>query len=208
MKFSVAALLSLVATVSAVSTASCGSQTYDQQALDNAGRAACNYVNKKSQVGSNKYPHKFNNNEHLEFKVNGPYYEFPILSSGNVYDGKGKEFPNVFSPNLTLAGSPGPDRVIINQDCKPAGVITHTGASQRNGFVSCKVSITSGTASAGVSASATASSSSTSTGTASKTTSSSASKTSATAQTSSAAAAVNAQPACLAGAVALLYGLL
>ena len=51
--------------------------------------------------------------EGFDFPVDGTYYEFPILSSGSVYDG----------------GSPGADRVIFNGDGELAGVITHTGAS-------------------------------------------------------------------------------
>ena len=35
------------------------------------------------------------------------------------------------------ASSPGPDRVIITQDCEEAGVITHSGA-QGNNFVECE----------------------------------------------------------------------
>ena len=68
----------------------------------------------------NDYPHVYNNYEGFDFSVDPTYYEFPILSSGQIYSG----------------GSPGADRVIFNEDGEIAGVITHTGASGNN-FVSC-----------------------------------------------------------------------
>lgn len=34
-------------------------------------------------------------------------------------------------------GSPGADRIIINDQCTLAGEITHTGSSVSNGFVGC-----------------------------------------------------------------------
>jgi hypothetical protein len=53
---------------------------------------ACKYYKASTQVGSNKYPHKYNNYEGFSFKVSGPYQEFPILNGG-VYTG-GKFFAN------------------------------------------------------------------------------------------------------------------
>lgn len=66
------------------------------------------------------YPHQYNDYEGFTFPVDGPYQEFPILSSGSEYQG----------------GSPGPDRVIFNTNGEYAGAITHTGASGNN-FVGC-----------------------------------------------------------------------
>lgn len=40
------------------------------------------------------------------------------------------------SADCFLAGSPGADRVVFNQNCDYAGSITHTGASGNN-FVGC-----------------------------------------------------------------------
>ena len=37
---------------------------------------------------------------------------------------------------MIRVGSPGPDRVVITEDCELAGSITHTGASGNN-FVAC-----------------------------------------------------------------------
>ena len=71
-------------------------------------------------VGSNDYPHTFNNREGFDFAVGGPYQEFPILSSFDPYTG----------------GSPGADRVVFNENGQYAGAITHNGASGNN-FVEC-----------------------------------------------------------------------
>ncbi|KKY28545.1 putative extracellular guanyl-specific ribonuclease [Phaeomoniella chlamydospora] len=68
----------------------------------------------------NDYPHEYHNYEGFSFPVSGPWYEYPILSSYEVYTG----------------GSPGADRVIFNGDGETAGVITHTGASDDD-FVEC-----------------------------------------------------------------------
>ncbi|KAK7975619.1 poly(ADP-ribose) polymerase and DNA-Ligase zn-finger domain-containing protein, partial [Apiospora arundinis] len=64
-------------------------------------------------------PHTYNNYEGFNFRVDGPYQEFPIKTNG-----------------LYTGGSPGADRVIINTSCEEAGQITHTGASGNN-FVGC-----------------------------------------------------------------------
>ncbi|KND92689.1 Guanyl-specific ribonuclease Th1 [Tolypocladium ophioglossoides CBS 100239] len=123
------ALLSLVA-VAIVSAApadlhirstTCGSHFYSDAAVNAASSAACDYVQNGGQAGSSSYPHRYNNYEGFAFNgLSGPFYEFPILSSGRVYSG----------------GSPGADRVVITQDCQQAGQITHTGASGNN-FVGC-----------------------------------------------------------------------
>ena len=67
--------------------------------------------------------HRYHDYEGFTFPVAGPYYEFPILSSGEVYSG----------------GSPGPDRVVFDGNGDLAGLITHTGASGNN-FDQCTVS--------------------------------------------------------------------
>ena len=69
------------------------------------------------------YPHKYKDYEGFDFPVSGPYYEYPIMKSGEVYDG----------------GSPGPDRVIFNGQDELAGVITHSG-SDGDGFSACSSS--------------------------------------------------------------------
>jgi ribonuclease len=64
--------------------------------------------------------YRYNDYEGFSFPVSGPYYEFPILSSEQVYSG----------------GSPGADRVVFNGNGDLAGLITHTGASGNN-FLQC-----------------------------------------------------------------------
>ncbi|KAL4899795.1 hypothetical protein BDW74DRAFT_183439 [Aspergillus multicolor] len=96
----------------------CGSVCYSSSAVS----AAANRGYSLEQSGSdvNDYPHVYNNYEGFDFSVSPTYYEFPIMSSGSIYNG----------------GSPGADRVVFNEDGQIAGVITHTGASGNN-FVSC-----------------------------------------------------------------------
>ncbi|KAK0392641.1 hypothetical protein NLU13_2136 [Sarocladium strictum] len=99
----------------------CGDNYYSADAVADASNAACNYYQQGETAGSSSYPHQYNDYEGFSFNgVSGPYQEFPILASGRIYSG----------------GSPGPDRVIITEDCQQAGVITHTGASG-NDFVAC-----------------------------------------------------------------------
>ncbi|KAH8593782.1 hypothetical protein B0O99DRAFT_595894 [Bisporella sp. PMI_857] len=100
--------------------ATCGTVVYTAAAVNAASVRAYNHYTAGTTVGSNSYPHTFNNNEGFSFAVAGPYQEFPILSSGAIYTG----------------GSPGPDRVVINTSGRQAGTITHTGASG-NAFVKC-----------------------------------------------------------------------
>ncbi|KAK8044647.1 hypothetical protein PG993_004671 [Apiospora rasikravindrae] len=95
----------------------CGSTSYSAAQVNAASQQACDYYKNGQQA--NKYPHTYNNYEGFNFRVAGPYQEFPIKSSG-VYTG----------------GSPGADRVIINTSCQQAGAITHTGAKGNN-FVGC-----------------------------------------------------------------------
>ncbi|KAE8153576.1 amino acid permease-domain-containing protein [Aspergillus avenaceus] len=98
----------------------CGSNCYTSSAVSAAQSAGYELHSSGETVGSNSYPHKYNNYEGFDFPVSGTYYEWPILSSGSIYDG----------------GSPGADRVVFNKNNKLAGLITHTGASGNN-FVAC-----------------------------------------------------------------------
>ncbi|ODA83870.1 hypothetical protein RJ55_02386 [Drechmeria coniospora] len=99
----------------------CGRTYYSADAVRKASNAACSYVQDGGRAGSSSYPHRYNNFEGFYFQgEEGPFYEFPLMSSGKIYGG----------------GRPGADRVIINEDCKQVGQITHTGASGNN-FVGC-----------------------------------------------------------------------
>ncbi|KIW08628.1 uncharacterized protein PV09_00584 [Verruconis gallopava] len=103
------------------SSTTCGSTSYSASDVLAAADAACQYVQDGTTAGGSKYPERYNDYEGFTFDgVDGPYYEFPILSDGEIYDG----------------GSPGADRVVINGNCDFAGVITHTGADN-NDFVGC-----------------------------------------------------------------------
>ncbi|KAL7809066.1 guanyl-specific ribonuclease Th1 [Trichoderma gracile] len=123
-------VLSLVAFVSAAplaelakrDEATCGTVHYSSEDVASVSEAACSYVQTGETAGGSTYPHEYRNYEDFYFKgLEGPFYEFPILSSGKTYDG----------------GPPGPDRVVIDGGCEIAGVITHTGADG-NAFVACE----------------------------------------------------------------------
>lgn len=66
--------------------------------IDAAAERALDHLNAGTQVGSNDYPHLFNNREGFTFNTGcrAPYYEFPVVRGG-VYTG----------------GDPGCDRVVI-----------------------------------------------------------------------------------------------
>ncbi|KAL5120028.1 hypothetical protein ACEQ8H_002126 [Pleosporales sp. CAS-2024a] len=97
----------------------CGSTCYTSAQVTAARQQGYSYYQQSQQVGSDDYPHTYNNYEGFTFLVSGPYQEFPIKTSG-VYTG----------------GSPGADRVVFNSKGQRAGEITHTGASGNN-FVAC-----------------------------------------------------------------------
>lgn len=97
MQLSLATLiLGLTATVSAFphvrrDETTCGDQYYSASEVSEAADAACQHFQDGTDV--NDYPHTYNNYEGFEFKgYDGPFQEFPIVTSG-VYDG-GKSPPN------------------------------------------------------------------------------------------------------------------
>ncbi|KAL9075897.1 MAG: hypothetical protein Q9161_001291 [Pseudevernia consocians] len=98
----------------------CGSTCYSQDDINAAVQQGYSYYEDGTTVGSDQYPHQYNDYEDFTFPDPGPYYEFPILSDEQPYDG----------------GSPGPDRVIFTGDGTYEAVITHTGASG-NDFLQC-----------------------------------------------------------------------
>ncbi|KAG6036496.1 hypothetical protein E4U41_005701 [Claviceps citrina] len=124
MRLSLALSSFLAAAVAAAGgSATCGSTEYSSEAVAKAADASCQRVKKGTAVGSNSYPHQYKNFEKFSLKgLSGPFYEFPILASGQIYSG----------------GSPGPDRVIITKDCTQAGVLTHQGA-KNNAFRECNI---------------------------------------------------------------------
>ncbi|ORY68374.1 Ribonuclease/ribotoxin [Pseudomassariella vexata] len=98
----------------------CGSVCYWQEDIDEARAQGYKYLKAGTTVGSNSYPHQYNNYEGFSFPTASPWYEFPILSSYVAYTG----------------GSPGADRVVIDKSGNFDALITHTGASGNN-FVAC-----------------------------------------------------------------------
>lgn len=65
----------------------CGNNCYSSDDVAAADQAGYQYYSEGSTAGSSSYPHKYNNYEGFTFLVDGPYQEFPILKSGNVYSG-------------------------------------------------------------------------------------------------------------------------
>jgi hypothetical protein len=90
----ISAFVSLAALVSAApaelqrrADATCGSVYYSASQVNEASQAACNYVRNGDTAGGSTYPHRYNNYEDFYFNgLSGPFYEFPILSSG-IYNG-------------------------------------------------------------------------------------------------------------------------
>ncbi|KAL8382329.1 hypothetical protein RB595_006219 [Gaeumannomyces hyphopodioides] len=108
----------------ALDTVTCGSNSYSRAKVEAATAEGCRLNAAGQTLGTNRYPHTFNNREKLVFSASGPFQEFPILSSGQNFTGR----------------SPGPDRVVFNPNiggkCTYVGSMTHTGASG-NGFLLC-----------------------------------------------------------------------
>jgi hypothetical protein len=61
-------------------------QSYSASQVSAAVAQGCKYYRANQQVGSNDYPHRYNNYEGFDFRVAAPWQEFPITRSG-VYTG-------------------------------------------------------------------------------------------------------------------------
>lgn len=61
-------------------------QSYSASQVSAAVSQGCKYLKANQQVGSNNYPHRYNNYEGFDFRVAAPWQEFPISRSG-VYTG-------------------------------------------------------------------------------------------------------------------------
>ncbi|KAI7239062.1 hypothetical protein KC330_g2167 [Hortaea werneckii] len=81
------------------SATTCGSNYYSSSQVRAAVNSGCNYVSQGGTACSGSYPHVYNNYEGFDFPVDGTYYEFPILESGQF-----------------TCQSPGADRVIFTAD--------------------------------------------------------------------------------------------
>lgn len=95
MQFSVAAVFFGITAVSAAphvavrdEPAVCGDVEYTASQVSAAMDAACEHFQDGTTVGSNDYPHTYNNYEGFDFKgLDGPFQEFPIMEDGDVYTG-------------------------------------------------------------------------------------------------------------------------
>lgn len=83
--------LSAAQGTSSIESVTCGTNKYTQKQVNEAVDEACRLIATNQQLGTNRYPHRFNNREGLEFATSGPYEEFPILKSGN-YTGRKSPF--------------------------------------------------------------------------------------------------------------------
>jgi hypothetical protein len=97
LSFILTALLPIFATASPVAqvarrqsnSTACGKNDYTTKQITAAVSAGCQYWQDKKTVGSDKYPHKYNDYEGFDFGgVDGPYLEFPILEKGVYSKGK------------------------------------------------------------------------------------------------------------------------
>lgn len=67
--------------------ATCGNVFHPAARTNAASVRACNLWRAGTTVGTNRYPHTFNNREGFNFAVGGPYVEFPVMASGAIYTG-------------------------------------------------------------------------------------------------------------------------
>jgi hypothetical protein len=94
MRFTIVSYLSLAATALAAplikqrqSSTTCGSNYYSASQVSDAVSQGYSYYQSGETVGSDSYPHTYNDYEGFSFNgVSGPYQEFPIEESG-VYTG-------------------------------------------------------------------------------------------------------------------------
>lgn len=166
MRFSIlsAALFAATAlafpTVKRQSSTTCGSNYYSSSQVSDALNQGYNYYSEDEQVGSDDYPHTYNNVSLPIYKL---YYSFESLLTLSTVRRlrlpSRRPIPRVpdrggwcllwrYDTSITLyiipsnsadfvpPGSPGADRVVFNSNGEYAGAITHTGASG-NDFVGC-----------------------------------------------------------------------
>lgn len=94
---------------SSLSSVTCGSNRYSAQQILDATTEACRLYAANQQLGTNNYPHQFNNREGLIFAASGPYQEFPVIAGGAVYTGRESPFPFqcvMWEQGLNMAQAP------------------------------------------------------------------------------------------------------
>lgn len=78
-------------------------QSYSAGQVTSAVNQGCNLYQSGSQIGSNNYPHAYNNYEGFDFAVGGPWQEFPLTRGGYT----GGEFFLLFPLLIGWASAPG-----------------------------------------------------------------------------------------------------
>ncbi|KAK0205382.1 guanyl-specific ribonuclease C2 [Desarmillaria ectypa] len=112
----------------------CGSNTYSLSAVK--GAVSHGYSLIDDPIGSNSYPHKFNNYEGLNLWCSGESaYNEVCERAIPKRDTDVGQFP-ILKSGLYSGSSPGADRVVFSDNGIYCAVVTHTGASGNN-FVSC-----------------------------------------------------------------------
>ncbi|CUA74166.1 hypothetical protein RSOLAG22IIIB_10998 [Rhizoctonia solani] len=118
-------------TISDVMNINCQGVYFQDTYVEASAQKAANHLKAGTTVGNNRYPHVYRNRpENFQFQAgcNAPYYEFPLMSNGRVYNG----------------GDPKADRVVIGSwvsgtaNAKLCGGVTHRGATG-NGFKQCSL---------------------------------------------------------------------
>jgi hypothetical protein len=88
-RFQIITLTTLVLTVSAGWR--CGRYNYPDSNIDIALRQGCtNLFKNRKQVGTGTqaFPHEFfNRGNRIKMNGSGPYYEFPVMRDGKIYNG-------------------------------------------------------------------------------------------------------------------------
>lgn len=110
-------------------TVTCGSNKYTVSAITAAINGGVDDMN--SDYYPDNYPHQYYDEASEDITLycsgSGPWYEFPILPNGKIYDSTSSNYV-----------SPGTDRVIFTASGTYCAVVTHTGAASYDGFVACK----------------------------------------------------------------------
>ncbi|KAK0484627.1 Ribonuclease/ribotoxin [Armillaria novae-zelandiae] len=133
-------------------TVTCGANIYsrtDIQAAIKTGQALIKkpiVITKQKGKGRRKqqkvYPHEYKNHEGLTTAPGcvKPYYEFPILTNGIFgagYNSPSSKTSSKTDPKTSPKIDPKTDRVVFDPSGNYCAVMTHTGAPQKNEFVSC-----------------------------------------------------------------------
>ena len=65
----------------------CAHASFLDDAITGARVKGCELFKAGETLGKNEYPHRFYNREGFDFLIPGPYQEYPIMESAEIYDG-------------------------------------------------------------------------------------------------------------------------